>query len=43
MFSAHERRLIEDKSGLIQEIDKLKGQLRTEQQRNVQTAEVNSY
>ncbi len=40
MFSAHERRLIEEKSGLVQEIDKLKGQLRTEQQRNEQNAEV---
>lgn len=38
--SEHERRLIEEKSVLLQEIEALKGQLRSEKQKNEITAEV---
>ena len=38
--SAHERRLIEEKAVLLQEIEALKGQLRSEKQKNEITAEV---
>lgn len=38
--SAHERRLIEEKAVLLQELDSLKGQLRQEKQKNAVTAEV---